>query len=125
MKTIIDVLREGNAKDRLAIIADITSIIGVSVASVVGGLLAITARFTNLNSEAIIGTTIFTLIAMIILIVLIIGFIYMNTYLSRPWERAPFGVRPLAKVGAWLLFAVVMIGSVAFFYTIITTIQFH
>jgi len=41
MKTIFIALKSGNAKDRLSIIADLTSIAGVSLAAILGGLLSL------------------------------------------------------------------------------------
>jgi hypothetical protein len=44
MKNIFAALREGDAVKRLAITADLLSVVGVSIATIVGALLAIPSR---------------------------------------------------------------------------------
>jgi hypothetical protein len=44
MKNIFAAMREGDAVKRLAITADLLSVVGVSIATIVGALLAIPSR---------------------------------------------------------------------------------
>ena len=123
MKTIFEALRNGDAKERLAIIADITSLVGVSVASVAGGLLAIGTQNSNLNVIDIFGVTISSLIGLVFLCLLLMSFIWMLSKLSEPWDTPP-GIQFLAKCILWIFFILVILVSVAFFYSFVTHVQF-
>jgi len=123
MKTIFEALKNGDGKERLAIIADITSLVGVSVASVAGGLLAIGTQTTNLNVIDIFGVTISSLIGLVFLCLFLMTFIWILSKLSGPWSTPP-GVKFLAKCVIWILFILTILFGVAFFYSFVTTVRF-
>ena len=54
MQSIIDALKNGDAKARLVIVADIVSILGVSLATAVGGSFALSGK---LDLENIVGVS--------------------------------------------------------------------
>jgi hypothetical protein len=100
MQTILQALRSGNAKERLAVIADLTSIVGVSVASIVGGFFAL-AGTTNLSSE-ISQAIVFSLFCLAIAVLVLAVFLTFLTYLSGIQFKTPL-VRPLLYISSWLL----------------------
>lgn len=116
MQTIVQALKEGTAKERLAIIADLTSIIGVSVASIVGGAVALTgtASLINIRFSEVIAAIIYSLLCLACAVIVLAGFLSMLSFVSRLQFKHVL-VRPLIYVAAWsLLVAATLFAS--FFY---------
>ncbi|MGP6442078.1 hypothetical protein ACTZGI_04915 [Rahnella aceris] len=120
MKTIFESLVDGNAKERLAIIADITSIAGVSLGTVTGGLLALTALTDKLDVGNLVGVTIISLIGLALFCFFIAGFIWILTKLFSKIWRTPPGVQLLVKCAVWLIFICFLLLAGTTFYGFIS-----
>lgn len=115
MKTLSESLARLKAKERLAVIADITSIAGVSLAAVTTSLFALTAR-KKLDVNNLLGVTIVSLIGLALFCCFIAGFIWVLTAISsKPWGT-PSGIQFLAKCVAWLIFICgVLVAGITFY----------
>jgi hypothetical protein len=114
MQTIFQTLRSGNSRDRLAVIADITTIVGVSVASIVGGLLALagTTSLASYEIYAVVTAIIFSLFCLAIAVIVWAGFLILLAYLSGLQFKTPH-VRSLLYFSLWLVIsALTLIASV-------------
>lgn len=100
MRTIIECFKSGNAKEKLAIFADIMSIAGVSLGTIVAGLFTL----EKLDVSNVIGVKIISLIGLAIYCAYIAGFIILltKTFL-KPWGTYP-GIQFLVKISFWLIF---------------------
>ena len=122
MKTILATLAKGNAKDRLAVIADIATLAGVSVATVTAGVLTLVAGTGKLNVENFFGATILSLTGLAVGCCLVAGFIWVIVQLSKPWG-APRGVQSLVMCAVWLMFIIIVLFAVKFFYSLISSFR--
>lgn len=74
MQSIFDTIRNGNARERLAVISDILSILGVSLAVTLGPLLTlpegsdvgVILDYIQLGAAFLIGTIIMTIVAIML-----------------------------------------------------------
>lgn len=104
MKTIFESLMSGNAKEKLAVIADIISIAGVSLVTITGSMLTLAARTEKLDVGNLVGVTILSLIGLALFCCYIAVFIWgLTTIFSKPWGTPP-GVQFLGKCAFWLVF---------------------
>lgn len=122
MKTILSVLAKGDAKDRLAVIADIATLAGVSVATVTAGVLTLAAGAGKLDVGNLFGVIILSLFGLAVGCCLIAGFIWFIVQLSKPWG-APPGIQGLLRCAAWLIFIIVILYAVFFFYSLISSMR--
>lgn len=122
MKTVIEVLAKGNGKDRLAVIADIATLAGVSVATVTAGVLTLAAGPGKLDVGNLFGATILSLIGLALGCCLIAGFIWIIVKLSVPWAVPPV-IQKLLMCAIWLAFIIIVLYSIAFFYTLISSLR--
>ena len=79
MQSIFDTLKTGTAKERLAVVSDIVSILGVSLATVLGGALALNAK---LDVENIAGVLISGLLSLAGVLVVVALFLAVSSWLS-------------------------------------------
>lgn len=115
MKSILEALRTGSSTERLAIVADITSIVGVSLASVIGGLFAVSSKTGAVNIEHLMFSVLATLATLAVAFAVVAGFILFLSKLSVPWGT-PKGVQSLIVGAAWLIFlCVFLFASYAYF----------
>jgi hypothetical protein len=125
MQTIWQALKTGTAKERLAIIADLVSIAGVSIASVAGGIFAITqaAGTATLNFNHIGVATVIGLLSLAGA-VLLLAFLLVILAWLRSWQPRVAGVRALVLIAVWLcLGALIVVASWAF-YDLFTSFSF-
>ncbi|WP_313680839.1 hypothetical protein [Pseudescherichia sp.] len=122
MKTILAVLAKGDAKDRLAVIADIATLAGVSVATVTAGVLTLVAGAGKVDVENLLGAIIFSLFGLAIGCCIVAAFIWVVVQLSKPW-KAPRGVQSLLICAAWLIFFIIVLYAVSFFYSLISSLR--
>lgn len=85
MKTILEALTKGNAKEKLAIIADLATIVGISIATVTASLLALVARTDKLDVGNLFGSVIISLFGLAVICCFVAGFIWVVTQISKPW----------------------------------------
>lgn len=123
MRSIIEALKNGDAKERLAVIADIASLVGLSVASVAGGVLAFAANNNRLNVENVLGISILTLAGLAGLCCIVMLFIWLLSAFSKPWSTPP-GIKPLVKCVVWIGFIIAMLWSIGFMYALLSSIRF-
>lgn len=101
MQSIIQVFREGSVRDQLALAADILSILGVSLAAVVGGALTLSTRLN-------VGNTVFALMVSLLVLagaaVVLVGFLAASSWLS---DKSSFnGIHlGLLQFSVWACFA--------------------
>nr|ELR5039299.1 hypothetical protein [Providencia stuartii] len=101
-KTILELFRRGNCRVKLAIIADIVTIAGVSIASIFGGILAITKNIGTLSGMDIFGVALLSLLGLFIFSLCTAGFIYAMTYLSSQLSKRGI-IKDLIMVSAFAL----------------------
>lgn len=61
MKSILEVFTQGNTKEKLAVIADLTTIAGISIATIIAGLLTLVAKTDKLDVGNLFGVVIISL----------------------------------------------------------------
>ena len=122
MKTIFEALTRGNAKEKLAVIADLTTIAGISIATITAGLLALVAKTNNLNVGNLFGAVIISLFGLAVVCCFFAGFIWVATQISKPWG-APRGVQSLVKTSVWLIFICMFLMAIFTIYGIITSMN--
>jgi hypothetical protein len=107
MNTIFSALRDGTAKDRLAIVADLAGVVGVSVAAVVGLIVtsADTARMLTF-----VGNLFYTLIAVALLSVALAIAINATQHLNERYKSSS-AVRILMFVCLWSSWAAFVLFS--------------
>lgn len=120
MKTILEGLTKGNAKEKLAVIADLATIAGISIATITAGLLALVARTDKLNVENLFGAVIISLFGLAVVCCFVAAFIWVITQISKPW-RAPRGVQFLVKCATCLIFICFLLMTIFTFYGIISS----
>lgn len=122
MKTVFEALRTGNAKERLAVAADITSIAGVSFASIIGGLFAIGGT----TGKLYVGNLVFVVLSSLATLAVACGaiaiFIILLTKAAGPW-KAPPGVQPLVITAMWLIFLCLVLSSSFVYYEFISSFR--
>ena len=119
MGWFIDGITDSDPKKRLAFIADCTSIIGVSAATILGGIFTITQR---VNIDNLVGVALFSLLGIAIFLLLFL-FCYVlakrakNTVTSDRVER--WGM----VIIIWLCFSSVALLSAYWAYSLISAIK--
>lgn len=120
MRSIVDTLKAGSGKERLAVISDIVSILGVSLATVLGGAFALKAK---LDVENILGVVISGLLSVAGALVVIALFLGVASRIgSRFSANSP--IRKLLICSLWLLFSGFFVYAVYFSYIVLTSIRF-
>jgi hypothetical protein len=122
MKTISEAFTKGNAKEKLAIIADLATIAGVSITTITAGLLALVARTDKLDVGNLFGVVIISLLGLAVVSCFVAGFIWVLTQISKPWG-APRGVQPLVKCAIWLVSTCMFLLAIFTFYEIISSMS--
>ncbi len=113
---------KGNAKEKLAVIADLTTIAGISIATITAGLLTLVAKTDKVDVGNLFGVVIFSLFALAVAFCFVAGFIWFITQISEPW-KAPRGVQFLVKCAFWLIFICIFMIAIYTFYEIISTMR--
>ncbi|MEQ9886461.1 hypothetical protein [Pectobacterium zantedeschiae] len=122
MKIILETLTKGNAKEKLSVIADLTTIAGISIATVTAGLLALVARTDKIDVGNLLGVVIISLLALAGVCCFIAVFIWVVTKISKPWG-APRGVQFLVTCAIWIFFICMFLLSISIFYDFISSIR--
>jgi hypothetical protein len=125
MQTIWQSLKTGTAKERLAIVADLVSIAGVSIASVAGGVFAITqaAGTDSLNLYQIGAATVIGLLSLaggvLLLALLLVVFAWLRT-----WQPRIAGVRVLVLTAVWLCLGALLVVATWAYYDLFSSFRF-
>jgi hypothetical protein len=115
--SILDTLRSGTPRERLATASDIASLVGVSVASIAGGLVALTGSFNNSYNDvvSVLFAAVFALVTMGAFALAIAWGLALHT-LTRSSEAIASQARlvhPLALTTVWaFLLAIVIVAAV-------------
>ncbi len=122
MKSILEALTQGNAKEKLAVIADLTTIAGISIATIIAGLLTLVAKTDKIDVGNLFGVVIISLLGLAGVCCFVAFFIWVVTQISKPWE-APRGVQPLVKCAIFLIFICIFLLATFTFYGIISSMR--
>lgn len=122
MKSILEAFTQGNAKEKLAVIADLTTIAGISVATIIAGLLTLVAKTDKLDVGNLFGVVIISLLGLAGVCCFMALFIWVVTQISKPWG-APRGVQSLVKCAIFLIFICMFLLVVFTFYGIISSMR--
>ncbi|WP_193162027.1 hypothetical protein [Enterobacter ludwigii] len=122
MKSILEAFTQGNAKEKLAVIADLTTIAGISVATIIAGLLTLVAKTDKLDVGNLFGVVIISLLGLAGVCCFMALFIWVATQISKPWG-APRGVQSLVKCAIFLIFICMFLLAVFTFYGIISSMR--
>lgn len=122
MKSILEAFTQGNAKEKLAVIADLTTIAGISIATIIAGLLTLVAKTDKLDIGNLFGVVIISLLGLAGVCCFVALFIWVITQISKPWG-APRGVQSLVKCAIFLIFICMFLLAVFTFYGIISSMR--
>ncbi|HHU4128564.1 TPA: hypothetical protein ACUB6T_004988 [Klebsiella michiganensis] len=122
MKSILEAFTQGNAKEKLAVIADLTTIAGISIATIIAGLLTLVAKTDKLDIGNLFGVVIISLLALAGVCCFVAFFIWVTTQISKPWG-ALRGVQSLVKCAIFLIFICIFLLAVFTFYGIISSMR--
>lgn len=120
MQSIIEALKNGDAKARLAIVADIVSILGVSLATVVGGSFALSGK---LNVENVVGVSASALLSLAGASLVVLAFLASSSWLRRRFSGNPIALG-LLQFSLWAVFAALFLVAAFFSYEILTNMRF-
>jgi Na+/serine symporter len=108
MQSILSALKTGDAKTRLGIIADIVSILGVSVATVIGGSFALSG---SPNVENILGTAIIALLGLTASSIVLILYLTSSSWIQVKFS-AKSTIKNLLLLALWSTFlALILVAS--------------
>ena len=122
MKSILEVFTQGNTKEKLAVIADLTTIAGISIATIIAGLLTLVAKTDKLDVGNLFGVVIISLLGLAGVCCFVALFIWVITQMSKPWGT-PRGVQPLVKCAISLIFICMFLVAVFTFYEFISSMS--
>jgi hypothetical protein len=120
MRTIIDALRTGTAKERLAITADIVSILGVSFATVIGGSFALSGR---IDIENLVGTFVGGLFALAGASMVVVVFLATSSWLRHKLAGNAMYFA-LLQFSLWSVFIGLFLIASFFSYEILSHMRF-
>ncbi|MCG2583065.1 hypothetical protein [Massilia sp. TS11] len=120
MQSIINALRSGTGKDRLAVVSDIVSILGVSAVTILGGAFALNAK---LDVENILGAVILGLLSFAGALVVVALFLSSANWLERRFQSGS-SVGKLLLSALWLLFAALFVYSTYFGFVVLSSMRF-
>jgi hypothetical protein len=125
MQTIWQTLKTGTAKERLAIIADLVSIAGVSIASVAGGIFALTqaAGTAPLNLTHIGAATVIGLLSLAGAVLFLALLLVVLAWL-RNWQHRVAGVQTLVLTSVWLCVGALVIIAAWAYYDLFSSFRF-
>jgi len=83
MKSVIKALKEGDAKERLAVIADIATLAGVSLATFSGGILALASSTENLSFRTAVGSGVIAFIGLAVVLLITVLFIWVISFATK------------------------------------------
>lgn len=116
MQSIIEVLRFGSGRDRLAVVADILSIFGVSIAAVVGGVLTLS---TTLSVGNVIAAAAISLVSLAGITLVLIVFFAASGWVSRNSSYAR-----LLRLALWATFAALLLFAIFAWYEFMSSVRF-
>jgi uncharacterized membrane protein YqjE len=93
-------LRDGNAKERLAVTADLVSIVGVSIASIIAALLAIEGK---VDTTAVFGVVLVGLLSLAGAALVLASFLFLSSFLSA-FLQGYRTIRFLTLFALWCFF---------------------
>ena len=120
MQSIIDALKNGDAKARLAIVADIVSILGVSLATVVGGSLALSGK---LDVENIVGVSASALLSLAGASLVLLAFLASSSWIRRRISGNHIALG-LLQFSLWAVFGALFLLAAFLSYEILTNMRF-
>jgi hypothetical protein len=120
VRTIWVGLKQGDAKERLAIIADLVSVVGVSVASIIAALFAVGGK---LDADTLFGVVVSGLLALAGSVVVLVLFLVGSFYLRVLLDGYPI-ISFLLRLALWLVFAAVLFGATIAAFEILSHTSF-
>lgn len=112
MRSIIQTLREGTYRDRLAIVADVFSILGVTLATVVGSLLSLDS---SLNMGSVMMAIVISLLSLAGGAVVLVGFMEVSGWISNKCSSNGL-YKLLFQFSIWALFVSLFILATFIWY---------
>jgi hypothetical protein len=120
MQSVIEALKNGDARVRLAIVADVVSILGVSLATVVGGSFALSGK---LAVENIVGILIGALLSLAAASLVVLGFLALSARMRQRFANNPIALRVL-HFSLWSVFSALFLTAAFLSYEILSQIRF-
>ena len=120
MQSVLDTLKTGTGKERLAVVADIVSILGISFATVLGGVFAFNAK---LDVENIVGVLIGGLLSLAGAFVVVALFLGASSWLALHMPATSL-IRRLTLIALWLVFSALFFYAAFFVYAVLTSVRF-
>lgn len=120
MKAIWRSLKEGDSVRRLAIVADLVSIIGISLATITGALLSMPA---GLSPKVAIGIAVACLLFLSLGAVLLAVFVGVSAVFTEMFDE--FRVfRAVLQTAVWSLFAALILLGAYFLFAMLKNSHF-
>ena len=120
MQSIASALKTGDAKTRLGIVADIVSILGVSLATVIGGSFAIAG---SLDVPNILGTTIIALLCLAGACLVILLYLAGSNWIQEKFATKP-SAKVLLSIALWSTFLALVLASSFVSYEFLSSTRF-
>ena len=119
MRSIADALKTGDTRTRLAVVADLVSILGVSLATVVGGGFALNGR---LDVASVVGLTITSLLSLALASVVVVCFLSASHWLRGQFQ-ARYGYFVLLQIALWAVFTALFVWAAFLSYEVLSSIR--
>jgi hypothetical protein len=120
MQSIFDTLKTGTGKERLGLVADIVSILGVSFATVLGGAFALGSK---LDVENTMGVLIGGLLSLAGASVVFALFLAASLWLGLHLPENSL-IRRLILIALWFTFGALFLYAAYFAYAVLTSVRF-
>ena len=120
MQEILEVLKNGTRKEQLSIVADIVTILGVSLATVLGGAFVFNAKN---NLDSIVGVLTVVIFSVVGTCITVAAFMVTSAWLGQKLQGDPFICR-LLQIALWLMFGLIFIYAAFLAYTLLSSIRF-
>jgi uncharacterized membrane protein YqjE len=120
VRTVWEALRDGNAKERLAVIADLVSIVGVSLVGAIAAMFAVEGK---LDTSAFFGMAILGLLSISGGAVVLALFFVVSFYIGAIFEEYKT-FRLLLLFALWSAFAALTLWAGYYTYEILTHTTF-
>ncbi len=121
MRSIWEALKIGSAKERLAITADLVSIIGVSIASVVATLFA---TRTAIDATAVVASIVIGLLCLSGATVVLAAWMVVSFYITNIFHEHKSFCSAL-QFALWSAFAALFILAAYYAFLLLYNMSFH
>ena len=119
-RSFVTMFRHASAREKLGVVADVLSVLGVSIATVTGGALVLAG---DIYVENLVAAVVFSLLYLATAFVLAVGVIAASVWLrNRFGEQNPL-YNNLLQTALWLVVASAVILAALLAYELLSSVQ--